>query len=211
MKKRALTLFEVIISLALTAILLGVLMRSATRLFTTRNFVEHAKQEVLSKKMIQERLSTLFFSLRKHEPSEKGLSRTLPQGPLESNDGTTLTVWLAGLIDKDPSYCGQGKGELSLIGEDFVFTQFGDDGNQRKEVLLQEVESLKFLFLDLLAEPVRLVDSWTDKEGEFPSHMILEIKSKGSKKPTQFAFFFSTDDNFVVYHPKTGIKEEVKK
>lgn len=205
-KKRAFTLLEVILSLSLTAILMTVLMGSAAHLFFARARVESAKQEILAKMFVQERLSTIFLSLDSPAPTENGL---FPQGTpasLHSEDGLSLTLWLERQIDSDPAFCGKRKGMLCVEKERLVFKLFGKNGEVREEVLLKGVKRASFQFFDPFEEPPHLVDSWKEKTGETPSFLILTIEDFSANRKNEFAFFFPSSDNFVVYHPllKTG-------
>lgn len=206
-KKRPLTLLEVIISLSLTALLLTVLINSATRLFSTRARIESAKQEVLAKTLIQERLSTLFSELALH----KGLPEKEPQGPLESLDGKTLTLFLENQIDPDPSFCGSIKGELFVESEALIFQLAGKNDTVRKEILLEGVKSISFQFFAPFEEPPRLIEAWKDRPGELPAHLILTLTPPLEDKEYQLAFFFPSHDTFVVYHPPIKNSHEVRK
>lgn len=208
-KKRAFTLLEVIISLSLTAILLAVLMGSATRLFSTRSRIETAKQEVLAKTFIQERLSSLFFTLAKHQSTEKGLPNKEPENVLNSLDGKSLTLWLDHQIDPNPAFCGKRKGEIFVDKGRLVFRLIGKNGEVRKEELLDQIESISFQFFDPFEEPPRLIDDWKEKTGELPSHLILTIEASSLSRQCELAFFFPSDDNFVVYHPIIKKKDEM--
>ena len=210
-KKRALTLLEVIISLSLTAILLAILMGSATRLFSTRTRIETAKQEVLAKTLIQERLSSLFFSLTKQHSTENDFLNKETEGPLKSLDGKSLTVWLEHQIDLTPAFCGSRKGEIFLDNEKLIFQLTGKNGEMRKEVLLDQVEFISFQFFDPFEEPPRLIDNWKERTGELPSHLILTIESPSLGKRCELAFFFPSDDNFVVYHPVIKNNDEARR
>ena len=210
-KKRALTLLEVIISLALTAILLTMLISSATRLFSTRTRIENAKQEVLAKTLIQERLSSLFSALAKYQPSEKGLPEKEPKGPLESIDGKSLTLFLENQIDANPFFCGSTKGEIFVENQNLIFQLMGKNDAVRKEILLENVKDISFQFFNPFEEPARLIEAWKEKTGELPAHIILTIATSSTDKQYEFAFFFPSHDNFIVYHPPIKNNDEARK
>ena len=125
-KKHTLTLLEVVIALSLTAILLAVLMGSATRLFVFRHRLESAKQEILTKKVIQERLTTLFASLENNRDISTGAS--IPKPTLYSEDGTKLSLQLDHLIDPEPAFSGKCSATIEVDNEKrLVLTLFGKE------------------------------------------------------------------------------------
>ncbi len=196
MKKRPLTLFEVVISLTLTAFVLAALLMAAHRLFTSTSMVEKSKRSALARAHTYERLLKLFDHIPKNGAETKDL--------LQSEGGMALEVALSNLIDKKSAFCQEGRARLELVGKDLLLTQWGNGDVLREEVLLRKVHALHFEFFDAQAEPAALIQKWTKRKGELPAYLLMHIQEEGAeeKETVDFAFFFPSQDNVIIYPTK---------
>ncbi len=151
MRKRALTLIEVVISLSLLTLLLGVLFSSYGSLMTEGAMIEKKREEVFGVRYLELRLNTLFSKIcwSKEKDGNVLYTERIPAGPYES-----LLFAFENGDDTDEHFCNKNLGRLfvdhegRLILASWPKPKSEEDYKKemRLEVLAEGVEDLKFSF-----------------------------------------------------------------
>lgn len=130
MRKRCLTLLEVVIALSLTAILLSVLFGAQWSSHKAQAKIEAKKREVLPRQRLQLKLFPILTSAKAFR--------------LDENGG--LIVEYSGQLDRDARFRGPLTSLLRLQDNSLCLFTWPEDGIPRTEVLLENVECLSFRF-----------------------------------------------------------------
>lgn len=168
MRKRSLTLLEVIIALVLAAILLSTLFTFYRNLFVTRSQIQTSKNISLQRVLTQERLTQIFGKLLSEVEEEKGVIFYTAG----HNKALSLILYFAydNGIDPDPQYCGTVKALLYLSLEKKLTLLTLP---AREEILLEDVDSLFFAFFDIKEKSWQ--NSWVSEAGKLPAMIKLLI------------------------------------
>lgn len=156
--KRCLSLFEVVIALGLTAILLTSLFSCYRHLVISKSQIEGARNQLYPHLLTQARLIQVFDGL--HEGTS-----------LFTNEGTLELTFDNG-VDHDPDYCGSQEVNLLKSVEDQFVMQYKD--KKRKEVLKEKVSSLSFSFFD--ANEKDWVNEW--RGSTLPAQIRLTLDNE---------------------------------
>lgn len=141
MKKRPLSLLEVMIGLALTTILLTTLFSSFRELMQTSNKLTKLRQEKHWEYVTQVRLAQIF------EAIHAGSVFTLE--PYRDITPKALHFTFNNGIDADPKFCQELEGFLFINREkEFCLMIESKDGSQRKEVFLKNGSEYSIQFFD---------------------------------------------------------------
>jgi prepilin-type N-terminal cleavage/methylation domain-containing protein len=189
MKKRALTLLEVMISLVLASILLTTLFSFYKQLFFSRAEIQKSKELILDRILMQERLSQIFAKVVPEIEEEKGLIFYTSEKPSTLSDALCF-VYDNG-IDPNPSFCGLLKGTLYLSKEKNLTLQTWPG---REEILLDSVEALQFSFFDL--EKKQWKQEWLGEKEGLPAMIKLTLKNKQKE---EFVFFLPDAYKKITY------------
>lgn len=208
-KKKALTLLEVMISLSLMAVIITFIF-SAFRQVTVANVkIQSAREVVLINKTIEQRLCRLFANIHveKEVPIDKNAKEKPPSFYTESTaDSNGLALFMESLngVDPDSDFCDLVKTQLYLSKKnELCLVTIGKSGEQRKEVLKDNVGELTFNFFDPVTR--ELLNSWDEKLEGLPIIIELVLKKKSSDKdPLEFAFMLPTDEKGIIYKKPFG-------
>lgn len=209
MKKRPLILFEILIALSLTAILLTFLFSFFVESARMEKKLDTARMAISNRAHLQTRLQSVFSSL-----SQEGLYTK----QFGKEKGTSLVAFFDNGIDPDPAYSGSIIGRLFIDEENnlsFATWPLDADKNRpwRKEILLPHVERLELEFLgkktaDAHGKKEKIRDitanlAWrTHWQEGTPSIIRLTLQEKEGTEPLRFAFILLTADPFVTYTGK---------
>jgi type II secretory pathway pseudopilin PulG len=212
---RAFILLELVIALGLTAILLTVLFRFFAGSVRMDRKVEDARASLYQRQHFQTRLSKVFTSIvpRSSLPPSSGSSFYT----LDEKSTGFVAVFDNG-IDPEPAFSGP------ILGKVFL-----DDGNlslalwpiekkekklYRKEVLLRNVENMRFQFLakktfqnpDAAAIAINPTlewrTNWPKNRWDIPSTIRLIVLQEGQE--IAFAFTLPLIEPIVTYHKPGG-------
>ncbi|MES2344548.1 MAG: type II secretion system protein GspJ [Chlamydiota bacterium] len=189
MKKRALTLLEVMISLVLASILLTTLFSFYRELFFTRAKMQKNKEVVFQRMLTQERLSQVFSKVLAEIEEKKGLVFYTTEHA--SALGPVLYFFYDNGIDPNPSFCGALKAMLYLSTDKNLTLYTWPD---RKEVLLENVESLQLSFFDIKKKVWK--EEWLGEKEGLPAALKLSLKTK---KIDEFIFFLPGSYKQITY------------
>jgi hypothetical protein len=195
-------LFEVLIALSLTAILLTFLFSFFAESAKLEKKIDAAREQISGRQRLQTRLQAIFSSLCSDGPSPFFYTRTFKQEPNPS----LIAIYDNG-IDPDPAFSGSVLGKLFLDGENLSLVNWPNEPEQkmelpwRKEILLSGVERFEFEFLSPKKEEgpkekIKPINPfwewryrWPKKKGGIPPLVRLFVWEKGQKEPLRFAFF----------------------
>lgn len=206
LKKRSLTLLEVMIALSLTAILLSVIFTSYRQTTISQAKLEKAKIEVLTNKTIEQRLTYIFSHLtseKQHNNNKtEGESSPLYTLSLPTSKGVALILEYDNGIDPDPSFSHHIKSELYLSHkEELCLTTYSHTGLARREVLKEDISELKFSFFDPSAHQTH-TSYWDFNQEDLPPIITLNLGIKNKKEPLEFAFFIPDSKEEILYQKK---------
>lgn len=193
MKKRSyrLTLIEVVITLALTGVIMSYLWQSFFNGQKQQAAIGIMKEGALKKIYFQEKMSQLFISLNPETP-------LFTPDPNKS-EGMVLVLNAIHPIDLDPDFSGAHKCVIKLLEDKkLCLIHLGKNKKIRSEVLFNDVKHIEILFFHP-DEPI-----WThtwDKSDETIPCMIKFIISSQEKE--EYTFFPSQHIKPITYHIKS--------
>lgn len=164
--RRPLTLLEVVIGFALTAILLTFLFSSFRHMADLGMRVQKGREAVHARALVQLRLSQLFECLIQQD---KKVSFYTDEHP-ESTTGA-LYFSFDNRLDHDPKFCSEMQGILFLNGKKQLCLSIGSNEHERKEILYTGASQLSFQFFN--SKNKEWQANW-DKE-EIPSVIRFKI------------------------------------
>lgn len=129
MRRRYFLLLELLIGLALAAVLMGYLFQEQKQLFSLRRRIDQTKDHVLAKTRVFLRLDKLLSNLEKCQ-FEEG----------------KLTVVHHHNLDPDPNFCGTLTSTLYRDRDRLLLMTTGERGGMRTETLLENVEHFSCRF-----------------------------------------------------------------
>ena len=185
MKKRTLTLLEIVIAMVLMGILLTGLFNVFRQGLKKNIAAKEMKQKVLQLELFQQKMKNLFASessvyLEKH-PEASGLA---------------LITSFEEKADPESSMCGTLDGMVYLNDKkQLCFASWSEKGNGRVEVLLDKVDRFQCQLFD--AKKGEWMESWPRKKEEIP--VMLSLKLEWDKKEIPFVFFLSDPSERITY------------
>jgi hypothetical protein len=216
-KKRPFFLFEILIALSLTAILLTFFFSFFSETAKMEKKLEKARMAITARAHVQTRLQNLLSSLQSTatEPS------SLYTKHIDQENSPSLIAIFDNGVDPEPTFSGPLMGRL-YIDEDHNLALASWPLSKskhppwRKEVLLSHVQSLEFAFLgdnkapeDKSREkihPINAQYAWRShhpaSESAIPSLVRLSVQEEGSKEPLRFAFILPSNHPHVKYQGK---------
>jgi hypothetical protein len=131
MKKRPILLMELMISMVLFSIIIGILFSSFREFSLAKNSLRKDKELILNRQKLQLRLGQIFSSLKTLKIENNACHLSYDNGiDLEKDFRGQLEAML--LIDK---------GRLALVS-------WGEQGKVRKEIICESAKSFSFNFFD---------------------------------------------------------------
>lgn len=162
MRRRSLTLLEVVIGFALTAILLSFLFSSFRHMAKLGAKVQKGREAVHSRSIVQLRLGQLFENLNADEKKSSFYTDKHPDSFSEA-----LYFTFDNGIDRDPQFCGLIKAALYLNPKKELCLTLLSEKKERKEVLFKRAGMLSFEFFN--SEKKEWQSSWSE---DAPPHIL---------------------------------------
>jgi len=208
-------LFEILIALSLTAILLSFLFSFLVGSAKMEKRLETARAEITSRALVQTRLQAVLSSL--HAGSEHLYTKRF-----ERESSPSLIATFDNGIDPDPAYSGPILGRVFIDEEKnlcLASWPLGKEKKQpwRKEILLSNVKSFEFAFLGKnngskhdekehvspLNAALAWHSAWAKSQSEIPSMIRLTVQKE--KEALRFAFILPSVEPFVTYTEKKAV------
>lgn len=167
MKKRGLTLLEVMIGILLTGMIVSFLISSLLHLTQANVQVQKMEDVVHKRAIVHLRLSQIFDHLIIPEDKATFYTDSYPDA-----DGEALYFSYNAGIDSDASFCGDLEGILYQNSKkQLCLTQCAKKGKEREEILVEKITSFQLEFYH--PEKKEWVGKWTD--GEAPPIVRLSF------------------------------------
>lgn len=188
MKKRRLTLIEVMIALGIASLLLGVLFPYFTQTLRLKKQMEREKTFVFSKAHVQQRLSSLFSQISNSQAFKTEEAEGKP---------TKLTFQFNNGYAQDENFRGNVKGSLYAQDQKLLLVIEGKDKHSFQEVLFEGIQSASFEF-SYQEKGMFLTtrDQW--KKNALPLFFVLNVKFSSEKEE---AFYFRLTSNTPFQYP----------
>jgi type II secretory pathway component PulJ len=213
-KKKPLILFEILIALSLTAILLTFLFSFFVESAKIEKKLDTARMAITARNHLQTRLQAILSSI-----THDSFQSPLYTKQFERESQPSLVAVFDNGIDPDPAYSGPILGRLFLDDDhNLTLATWPADKNKnppwRKEVLLSNVQSFEFEFLGPTTatehgkkEAIRPITAnlcwrtqWPRSQTEIPSIIRLNIQQQ--KTPLHFAFLLPAPAKIPSYARK---------
>jgi hypothetical protein len=190
LKRASFTLLEVLISLTLTTIILGVLLSAYFQAESLSRDGERLQREIQPKRALSARLDEIFIDLEPPKQNEQFFFT-----PVE---GELLFSYHNG-ANLDPSFSGEVLGRLFVDDKGHLVMltwpprKLWPEGGFppfRREVLLEEIETIAFRFFATAqgTTAARWVDIWPKEAQDLPGIIELTITPRNAT-PEIFLFF----------------------
>jgi hypothetical protein len=197
-KKRTVILFEILIGLSLTAILLTFLFSFFVESAKIEKKLETARMEIGARAHLQTRLQTVLTALCQDQrqffyTQEEDLYTIFDQG-----------------IDPDPLYSGPVSSRIFLDGEKHLCLAtwpLSEEKKGRKEILMSQVDAFEFEFLGKPTEkkekirPIHGDYAWRTQwpKTELAAPSMIRLKITRNKTPIEFAFILPAYTPLITY------------
>ncbi len=186
--KRALTLLEIIIAMALLGFLLTALFNCFYQGAKKNIAAKELKQKILYLELFQQRVKNLFAALDGENPL------WLEKHP--DTIGPALCALYNQKVDMEPDMRGVLEGMLFLNkNKELCLASWGENGQGRIEVLLDNVSSFQCELFDSKKGEWKRV--WTKKEENKPLMAKFDLNWNGKAVP--FAFFLNDPEEKATY------------
>lgn len=212
-KKRTFILFEILIALSLTAVLLTFLFSFFAESAKIENKLDRARMAITARGHLQTRLQSLLSSI-----SPPSFESPLYTEAFEKENSLSLVAIFDNGVDPDPAFSGPILGRLFLDEQSnlSLATWPLDKEHKhlwRKEILLPCVESFEFEFLGKnrapehgkkeKIEPINAAyawhSHWSKSETRVPTIVRLNVQEEKAKEPLRFAFVLPRPDDLITY------------
>lgn len=217
-KKRALILFEILIALTLTAILLTFLFSFFVESAKIEKKLDTARMAISNRGQLQTRLQSIFTTIDRGAGEPYFYTKQF-----EREKSSSLIAIFDNGIDPDPAYSGSITGRIFIDEEkNLCLATWPLDKSKnlpwRKEILLPQVESYEFEFLGALSasehgkkEKVRSISptvgwrsAWPESLTSVPTIIRMKIKQEKMEEPLYFAFILPAPASHVTYMEKAS-------
>jgi type II secretory pathway pseudopilin PulG len=207
-RSHAMVLLELMVALVLASILLSVLFRFFAGSVKLEQKISEVRKHLYSRQNLQTRLSFVFQSISPRPTT------TTASSFFTLNDQAGLVAIFDNGVDPNPIFSGPILGRLYIDAGNLVLAMWPledrDTANYRKEILLSNVQNIRFQFLakksdqqpDPKAVPINASYEWrTDwpkNRWDIPSAVRLFIQQKNEEVP--FAFLLPFLEPIPTYH-----------
>ncbi len=213
-KKRAFSLIEILIAFILAGILFGCIFSNFSQTYKLQSQVEKAHAVAINRQGLQLHMQTLLAKLpsdiEQEEKKEKADKAEKNPSPIYIADCKGAkgkgALWFSLKADYDSdrrftgplSYClyhDEKSHALQLLTRN-------ESGDERKEVLMRQVKSLKISLFD--PEKGIWTDTWPQNAESLPTLLKLQIVEKDRKKDSgaiDFAFFLPAASQPIDFLP----------
>ncbi|MBI2742285.1 MAG: hypothetical protein HYX48_00005 [Chlamydiales bacterium] len=180
-RRRALSLLEVVIALSLTSILLFFLFGFYRQLTLLDVQAEKIQERISAREKTQLRLMQIFSNLPPEDEKTPPLFYT--ESTPEGVDLSLVFSFDQG-VDTEEKLSGKVRGVLLLTKKGLLELHtlpLEGESIRRREVLMQQVNSLSFSFFDPIKES--WVTSWDQENESLPPMVKISLKEKEEVKP----------------------------
>lgn len=189
MKKRSLTLLEVVIAIFLLGILLSGLFNTFRQGMKSNAQAKEIKQKILHLELFQQKLKNLFTY-------EEGV--WIERHP--ETTGPALLTTFTQKADPDVEMCGKLQGMLYLTSKkELCLVVWSPKGKARVETLLDQVDAFTCQLFD--SKKAEWSAAWPKKREGVPSMLSIDLTWKGDKIP--FVFFLKDAQEKITYKGET--------
>jgi hypothetical protein len=214
-KKKPLILFELLIALSLTAILLTFLFSFFVESAKLEKKLEKARIAINERSYLQTRLQNVLCLV-----DQGSISPYFYTKVFEKEKQLSLVTIFDNGIDPDPLFSGPINGRVFMDEEKNLCLSLWPleeekKGMWRKEILLSSIDAFEFEFLGKKSaiehgekEKIRPLTAslcwrtgWSRSFNTIPSMIRLTVKQ--GKETLRFAFILPTQDLFVTYQPES--------
>lgn len=215
-KKRAILLFEILISLSLTAILLTFLFSFFVESTRMEARLEKARAQVMARHHLQTRLQHVLSSL-----DRGAMGAPLYTQQFDREKQESLVAIFDNGIDPDPAFSGSIKGRIFLDEKNhlcLVSQPMNEESSktERKEILFSAIDRFDLEFLSTKtssehgkSEQMRQITPnlvwrslWPKSQTQAPSIIRLCVYEEKKREPIRFAFILPHFDPLVTYKEK---------
>ena len=212
MKKRPITLIEVIVFCSLAAIVLGAVLYFFAQTIKMDDKIQNIKEEVYLEQQLELKLHNIFSRLL---PScavaneiQKSSFYTLKE---KSKKTPTLYFCFESSIDPSPKFSGSLFGFLKVEKKQLLlktwpssFTKEDKIVPIRSQTLLDNVQEIEFefYFKNEKNNKFEHTSLWPEENKKMPLMFLLIIKRVGKNEEIRFPFFISSEKNVVIYDEK---------
>ncbi len=224
LKKRPYLLFEILIGLSLTGILLTFLFSFFAESAKMEKKLETMRSEITARQNLQTRLQAVLTGIARESSTETPFYTDREQGE-------SLVAVFDNGIDPDPAFSGQIIGRIYLDEQanlslaTWPLERKEEKENHpwpwRKEILLSNIEGFEFEFLSQKKEENRTKKektkpvnsklewrySWPKSRSDIPSMIRLSVRKKRENEPLRFAFLIPSPEPIATYKGKEGAKK----
>lgn len=190
LKRSCFTLLEVLISLSLTTIILGVLLSAYFQAESLSRDGARLQREIQPKRALAVRLEEIFTALEAPKQNEQFFFTPV--------NGELLFSYHHG-ANLDPSFSGEVLGRLFLDDKGHLVMLTwpprklwpeGGFPSFRREVVLEEIENVSFRFFATAQGTIaaRWVDFWSKETEDLPGIIEVTITPKNASPETFFFF-----------------------
>lgn len=214
LKKRPFLLFEILIALSLTAILLTFLFSFFVESVKIEKKLDAARTEITARQHLQTRLQAVLTGIHRESAEAPFYTQLLQEEMKES----LMAVFDNG-IDPDPAFSGPVIGRIYLDEQSNLSLATWPLGPKekkqpwRKEVLLSHVEDFEFEFMaqkkeeaTIKKEKIKPINStlewrtrWPKSQTEIPPVIRLSVWEENQKDPLRFAFLIPSVEPLATY------------
>ncbi|HSX04500.1 MAG TPA: prepilin-type N-terminal cleavage/methylation domain-containing protein [Rhabdochlamydiaceae bacterium] len=195
--RRAFTLLEMVIGIALASILLMVLFSSLRQTAVASSKMKTAQKIVHQRLCMQLRLSSLFDAL---QFERKKVVFYTGQHPESISDALYFSYKQE--VDADPDYIGTLNAAIFLKypEKQLCLQTYSVSGGSRREIFLEELKDLSFQFLD--AQKGKWESHWSKGADFSPALLKIAVTEKNKnllKDSIEFAFSLNGNTNEIIY------------
>ena len=214
MKKRYITLIEVMVFACLSSIILSCLFYFITQTMKVEKKIQLTKEHLYAQEYVQLRLNSIFNRLPSSFAPPHDIHKvSLFTKKTSKSSSLALFVFFENAIDPFPDFSGPIFGKLyvnkkkNLILQTWPssFTEKTSSIVVRKQILLKNVEAMDFSFIYRSKEKEKILftNAWSEENTSFPLMFKIEFTLTNKKEKIPFAFFITSKDNVIIYDNKT--------
>ncbi len=208
-KRRHLTLIEVLISLFLTGIIITMLFSYFSKIIKIDAKIENVKKDVYKKENVQIRLNTVFSQI-----TPKKIFEENPFYTTHNKNSPVLHCTFDNGVDIDPLFSGPVLAKIYIKNNNLMLTYYPlkkrkANAIQREEILLENVKNYELKFLakkddnikniktEHAADGLKWYFSWPKEKNDLPFAVLITLN-----KDLKFVFFMPKKLDFIDYKNK---------
>ena len=225
MKKRPITLIEVVIFCSLAAIVLGAILYFFAQTIRVDTKIQNVKKEIYLKQHLELKLHNIFSRLLPSSAMTNDIQKSSFFTHKEkSKKSPSLYFYFESGVDPSTEFSGSLFGLLILEYDEELKSKvlalkiwpssFDKDTVSlptRRHVLLEKVQEINFEFYTKNEKTNKLEKEslWPEENKKMPLMFLLKVKREldikekvGKKEEISFPFFITSEENVVIYDEK---------